>query len=195
MVEALQHPLRVASDRVRLSANVGVALTDQKHTRPDEVLLDAQVALQHAKASGRGQVSVFDASMRSLFVPSAAEHRLRAALEREEFWLLYLPVVRLSDSRVVGAEALLRWADPETGLVSPNHFLRSLDETGLIVPVGAWVLDQVCLQARTWQEEFVGVPLEVTVNVSPRQLMQSDFVDSVTDTIEATQVDPSGLCL
>ncbi len=126
---------------------------------------------------------------------SSAERRLREALEREEFWLLYLPVVTLDDYELVGVEALLRWADPERGLVSPTEFLRQLEESGLIVPVGDWVIEQACRQNVAWQRAFPDRELLTTINVSPRQLTRPDFIDRVPRDARATGADPARLCL
>ncbi len=102
------------------------------------------MALQHADSDGPGMSVVFDLSMQATVMAAAAERRLQEALEREEFWLLYLPVVALDNHELVGVEALLRWADPERGLVSPSEFLPLLDESGLIIPVGDWAIE-ACL--------------------------------------------------
>lgn len=195
ILDALERAYQIGPDRIRLSANAGVVLTDQHYASADDVLLDSHVALQHAISDSPGTIALFDSSMRSRFSPSAAEHRLREALDRGEFWLLYLPVVRVADNQIVGAEALLRWADPESGLVTPVHFLESLEETGLIIPVGAWVFREACRQAKTWDDALPGRDFEVTINVSPRQLLQSDFVETFAEAISESHVEPSRMCL
>jgi diguanylate cyclase (GGDEF)-like protein len=195
ILDALERAYQIGPDRIRLSANAGLVLTDQQYASADDVLLDSHVALQHAMREGAGVIALFDSSMRSRYSPSAAEHRLREALDRGQFWLLYLPVVRVSDNRLAGAEALLRWADPETGLVTPSHFLESLEETGLILPVGAWVLREACRQAKEWDDLAPGSAFEVTVNVSPRQLLQSDFLETVQEALDESGVDPGRMCL
>jgi diguanylate cyclase (GGDEF)-like protein len=195
LVESLGHPYQIGDDRIRLAVNGGVIVTDQVTGSVEEIMLDLHVALQHAIEDGPGAVSMFDASMHDRFAPSVAEHRLREALEHDEFGLRYLPMIDLRDGRVVGAEALLRWEDPETGVVSPRRFLRSLDETGLIVPVGGWAIEQACRQARSWQDVLPSVPFEVWVNISPRQLLQSDFTDRLREIVATSGVDTSHLCL
>lgn len=196
LLAPLQRTYDVGSDRIRLTACAGVVLTTpQQGAGVDEVLLDAQVALQRASSDGPGTIVLYDTGLRDHLTPSAAEHRLRTALERGEFWVLYLPVVTLPDLRLVGVEALLRWSDPEVGTVRPAQFLRSLEETGLIVPVGRWVLREACRQAAEWSQRFPDSDLEVTVNVSPRQLLQSDFVDMVDEALDDHAVDPRRLCI
>jgi diguanylate cyclase (GGDEF)-like protein len=195
LLDAIQRSYPIGPDRIRLRAHAGVVITDQQVTTVDDVLLDVHVALQAAIDEQTGEVSLFDASMRSRFSPSAAEHRLREALDRDEFWLVYLPVVELRDGKLTGVEALLRWEDRETGVTSPGYFLRSLEETGLILPVGAWVLREACRQARAWSDALPGRDFEVTINISPRQLIQSDFVDLMRTTLDESGVDPARISI
>lgn len=195
LLDAVQRVYEIGRDRVRLSASAGVVVTDQQYTDANDVLLDASVALKDAQKEDPGTAKLFDHSMRSVMTPSTAEHRLREALERGQFWLLYMPIVSISRRTVVAVEALLRWADPDHGLVSPGVFLRALDETGLIVPVGRWVLREAARQTREWQEKFPEAMIETTVNLSPRQLAQSDFLDTVRQALEESSPDPARMCL
>ncbi|MDZ7732805.1 MAG: bifunctional diguanylate cyclase/phosphodiesterase [Acidimicrobiia bacterium] len=195
LLAAVQRTYEVGADRLRLRASAGVTLTDQATTSVDDVLLDANVALDRALDEGQGAVQLFDHTMRSTRTPSTTEHQLREALDRGEFWLLYQPVVSLADSRIVGVEALLRWADPDRGLENPASFLPTLDDTGLIVPVGGWVLDEAARQSRAWQDDLPDLELTTTVNVSPRQLAQSDFVDSIRAALDGSGVEPGRLCI
>jgi EAL domain-containing protein (putative c-di-GMP-specific phosphodiesterase class I) len=124
------------------------------------------------------------------------ESDLRRAIERGEFVLHYQPIIGVRDGALLGVEALLRWDDPEQGLVPPAEFIPLLEETGLIVPVGQWVLEEACRQARRWRDGFPDrAPLEVCVNVSVRQLAHADFADVVTRAIHRTGIDRSQLCL
>jgi Amt family ammonium transporter len=135
--------------------------------------------------------------MRNRLTPANAERRLEEALTAGEFRLYYQPLVSLHDSRLLGVEALLRWDHPDRGLLRPADFLTQLDETGLIVPVGRWVLGEACRQARSWADAApVGSrPLRVCVNVSPRQLSQSDFVDVLAEAIDSNGIDPAQIYL
>ncbi len=197
VIKALEEPFVVGEDKIQLSVCVGVALTEEHCTEPDDVLRDADAAMYKAKAmGGGGQVAVYDRSMASRITPSTAERRLRQALAEEQFRLYYQPVVSLQTQRMVKVEALIRWDDPERGMVSPGEFIPALEETGLIVPVGTWVLEQACRQAQEWATtHHHQAPLMVTVNVSARQLSQADFGDVLRGVLEDTGVDPATICL
>ena len=145
---------------------------------------------------GNGVVAVFDDSIPDRITSSTAEKRLRQALDEEQFRLVYQPVVSLQTQRMVKVEALIRWDHPERGTVSPAEFIPALEETGLIVPVGTWILEEACRQARVWQQRYTHqAPLTVNVNVSARQLAQYDFVEVLRRTLERTGVDPGLICL
>ncbi|MBI2705418.1 MAG: bifunctional diguanylate cyclase/phosphodiesterase [Actinobacteria bacterium] len=196
IIKAIEEPFDVAEDKLKLSASVGVALTEERCTRPEEVLRDADAAMYQAKAKGAGTYALFDRSMRDQITPSTAERRLRQALENGEFRLYYQPIVSLWTKRLVGAEALLRWNDPSRGMVNPDEFLPALEETGLIVPIGNWVIDEVCRQSRTWQAMFPDRPaLNIKLNVSARQLAQANFVDHLRECLTSSGADPDRICL
>lgn len=197
LIAALEEPFAVGEDKIQLSVCVGVALTEEHCTEPDDVLRDADAAMYKAKAmGGGGQVAIYDRSMASRITPSTAERRLREALAEEQFRLYYQPVVSLQTQRMVKVEALIRWEDPERGMVSPGEFIPALEETGLIVPVGTWVLEQACRQAHLWATTHRHqAPLMVTVNVSARQLSQADFGDVLRRVLDETGVDPATICL
>jgi diguanylate cyclase (GGDEF)-like protein len=196
LIRAIETPFERGDEVLHVSASIGVALTEDRCNRPDEVLRDADAAMYQAKALGPGRYALFDRAMRDAITPSSAERRLREALENGEFRLLYQPIVSLWTKRMVGVEALLRWEDPTRGVVGPNSFIGALEETGLIVPVGHWIVEEVCRQTHRWQHEFPDrPPLNVKVNVTARQLAQSDFVDHLRHAIETTKADPDRLCL
>lgn len=195
LVALLQRPHQVGPDRIRLAITVGVVITDQHYTSAADVLFDARIALQVAGDDGPGSVAVFDGAKRGFAIPSITVHRLDSALDADEFSLRYLPVVRLSDQHIVGTEALLRWEDPHAGVVVPGRFLQALEESGLIVPVGRWALRAACIQARRWHDLFPDSTYEMTVNVSPRQLLQTDFAEMVGEVLQSTGLDPHRLCL
>ncbi len=192
--QAIDLPLRVGRDKVRITTVAGIAVVDAGKASPDELVADANVALQEALSRNEHQL-LYEIEFRSRLHAATAEKRLRHALDNGEYELLYLPVVNLWDNDLVGFEALLRWADPERGMVSPREFLKVLDETGLIVPVGAWVIAEACRQSKVWQDEHPDRELTVTINVSPRQLMQSDFADVLRDAVRTSGVAPERLCL
>jgi len=196
MLRAIETPVAVGSDTLTVSASVGIALSENRVSHPEEVLRDADAAMYRAKAGGSGTYALFDRSMRDQITPSTAERRLRQALTNGEFRLYYQPIVSLWTKRLVGVEALLRWSDPERGLVSPGEFLPALEDTGLIVPVGNWVIDEVCRQSRRWQEQFPDrPPLNIKVNISARQLAQANFVDHLRDSLAAADTEANRVCL
>jgi diguanylate cyclase (GGDEF)-like protein len=196
IIRAIEEPFELPSDSVVLSASVGVALTEERCTRPEDVLRDADAAMYQAKTKGPGTYALFDRSMRDQITPSTAERRLRQALENGEFRLYYQPIVSLWTKRLVGCEALLRWNDPERGMVNPDEFLPALEDTGLIVPIGGWVLEEVCRQSRAWQEMFPDRPaLNIKLNVSARQLAQADFVEHLRDCLERSGAGADRVCL
>ena len=190
----LAEPFQMRDDNIRVAANAGIAVSDRSYTDAEALVYDATVALADAATAGPGSVSVFDHSLRTAMSPSNAEHRLRTALERGEFELRYLPIVSLSDRQVIGVEALLRWSNPDRGLVNPGDFLKSLDDSGLIVPVGEWVLAEAARQSERWRREFPERDLVTTVNISSRQLGQADFVERVRAILEEEGADPTRLC-
>jgi diguanylate cyclase (GGDEF)-like protein len=196
VLEFIETPFEVGETKVRLSANIGVAITEERCTRPDEVLRDADAALHQAKLAGAGHYTLFDRAMRDQITPSTAERRLRQALDNGELRLYYQPMVSLWTKRLVGVEALLRWNEPSRGIVDPDEFMGALEDTGLIVPIGAWILDEVTRQSKVWQDSFPDRPtLTLKVNVSERQLGQANFVSHLRDSLTRSGADPEGLYL
>jgi diguanylate cyclase (GGDEF)-like protein len=192
----IETPFEVGDTQVRLSADLGVAITEERCSRPDEVLRDADAALHQAKQIGPGGVTLFDRAMRDQITPSTAERRLRRALENGELRLYYQPIVSLWTKRLVGVEALLRWSEPSRGLINPDEFMGALEDTGLIVPIGAWVVEEVIRQSKAWHDAFPDRPtLTVKVNVSERQLGQANFVSLLRDALAHSGADPSWIYL
>jgi EAL domain-containing protein (putative c-di-GMP-specific phosphodiesterase class I) len=162
---------------------------------PEELLRDADAAMYRAKELGKARCEVFDMSMRERAVERLdLEGSLRGALDRGELKMLYQPQVELSTGRIMGAEALIRWYHPERGLIVPPAFIPIAEQTGLIVPIGAWVVEESCRQAAKWAAT-ADRELSVSVNVSPRQLAAGDFPMIVENALETTGLDPRLLCL
>jgi diguanylate cyclase (GGDEF)-like protein len=187
-------PLVVRGTEMFVGASVGIALATSGEERPEELLRDADAAMHHAKDAGRGRVEVFDDAMRARALTAhATENALHRALERAEFRIFFQPIVGLADARCVGAEALVRWQHPERGLLAPAEFVPLAEETGLVVEIGWWVLEEAARNAARWQLEQ-SEPFQVSINLSARQLVQPDLADRVAEVIAETGVQPSSLC-
>jgi EAL domain-containing protein (putative c-di-GMP-specific phosphodiesterase class I) len=182
-----------------MSASVGVAIADGDST-PETLMQQSDAAMYRAKERGRGRVELFDDALRSKTEQRwATVSALRQALEREEFTVHYQPVVDLSTGAMVSLEALLRWAHPGRGLVSPAEFIPVAEETGLIVPIGAWALEQACRQLIQWQQtpkpSATAPRLSIAVNLSVRQILAPDIASQIADVLRRTGVRPADLCL
>ncbi len=187
-------PMVVRGAEMFVGASAGIALATSGDERPEDLLRDADVALNHAKEAGRGRVEVFDDTMRARAVTvHATENALHRAIERGELRLFFQPVVNLSDARCVGAEALLRWQHPDRGLIGPSEFIPLAEETGLVVQMGWWVLEEAARNAARWQLEQKE-PFQVSINLSARQLVQPGLAERVAEVITQTGVEPGNLC-
>ncbi len=178
---AFEAPFRLRGHDVFAGASMGIALGSPRYTLPEEVLRDADTAMYRAKEHGGGRYEFFDPSMHEkAIVLLRLETDLRRALERGELRLYYQPVVRLDSGEQVGCEALLRWQHPERGLLAPQAFLEVAEETGLILPIGEWVLREACAQLAAWRRAGA-LPKRFTlaVNVSPKQLARPDLAERI----------------
>ncbi len=192
---ALEPPFEVAGREVSLSASLGAALHPLDGDAPEDLLRCASTALHRARAGGRGGFRFYAAEMRARSDRRLdLESRLRHALDRGELELHYQPQVRLADGRVTCLEALLRWTHPVLGRVPPGEFVPVLEETGLIVPVGEWVLATACRQLRAWREAGL-TGFAVAVNVSGAQLARPAFAEEVLAVLAREGVPPGGGCL
>ncbi len=169
-------PIDLGDNPVYTSVSVGIAMSSVGYEWPQDILRDADTALYQAKARGRARYDVFNPGMHTEAVAvRQLEAELRRAVEAQEFQLQYQPVVSLATGRIVGVEALVRWQHPQQGLINPNRFVPLAEETGLIGPIGAWVLETACAQTCAWHKAGY-TTLRVSVNVSPRQFQaQSTF--------------------
>ncbi|MDQ3756249.1 MAG: EAL domain-containing protein [Actinomycetota bacterium] len=197
ILEELREPFRVEGRDVSASASIGVVMGDRSYESPDHCLRDADVAMYRAKARGKATYEVFRPEMESATLHRLdMEIALRAAIEKGELELHYQPLVSLETVSIVGLEALVRWNHPEKGMMSPAEFIPLAEETGLILPIGEWVLEQACSQVREWQDLYPGaVPLVMTVNLSARQFQQPDLSDRVAAVVRKTGISPDQLCL
>jgi diguanylate cyclase (GGDEF)-like protein len=188
---------QLAHGEVVTTSSIGIALGVRPDHDPEELIRDADAAMYRAKQAGGGRIMLFDEVTRQRALDRLeTETALRRAVERGELRVEFQPEISIEDGKVVGLEALLRWEHPERGLLAPAEFLALAEETGLIVPIGEWVLAEACRQARRWQTEFLGAEnLTMRVNVSPRQLADDKFVDVVREVLDKTGMDAGLLCL
>jgi diguanylate cyclase (GGDEF)-like protein/PAS domain S-box-containing protein len=190
----LQTPFSLEGREVFVTASIGLALTEAGDLQPESILRDADMAMYHAKSNGKARCEVFDKGMSERAVAQLElEIDLRGALARRDFTLYYQPIIDLASGRVVEMEALIRWVHPARGLLAPGDFISITEVTGLIVPVGNWVLIEACRQLREWQRVFPW--LTVSVNVSARQLQEPNLYRDVAEALETSGLAPSSLKL
>ncbi len=194
---ALSQPFAIAGQEIFTSASIGIALGHLEYDHPEDLLRDADMAMYRAKASGKARHEVFDAGMHKRAVALLQlETDLRWAIEREEFQLWYQPIVALETGRIGGFEALIRWKHPQRGLVSPLDFIPIAEETGWIVPIGRWVLEEACRQLAQWHQEIPGeIPLAMSVNLSGKQFSQPDLIANIEDVLRRHNLPPGCLKL
>jgi diguanylate cyclase (GGDEF)-like protein len=195
LLEALERPFQLGVDkdtRVSVTASIGIAAG--AHTSAEELLREADIAMYRAKWDGKHRYVVFEDGMQH-----AVQHRmelemdLREALEKDEFFLAYQPTIDLSDLSPTGLEALIRWKHPTRGVVQPDDFIPLLEETGLIVDVGKWVLEEACRQGAAWRE--TGYPIGMAVNVSGRQLDTDQLIGDIEGALSESGLDPQALTI
>ncbi len=193
----LSTPFAVAGQELFPTASIGIALYNPSYQSPEDLLRDADIAMYSAKALGKGRYQIFDANMRANTIARLQlETELRRGVERREFENYYQVIVNLNTGRICGFEALIRWRHATRGIVSPGEFIPVAEETGLIVPLGQWVLQTACQQMRIWQARFLDdPPLFVSVNLSARHFLQSDLVQQCRAVLCETQLSHSSLSL
>ncbi|MEO7424259.1 MAG: EAL domain-containing protein, partial [Fibrobacteria bacterium] len=195
--EALGMGFDLEGKEVYAAASIGISVGGAQTLGPEDLLRDAETAMHRAKSAGKGRYEVFDDSMHAKAVQMMTlETDLRKALERMEFRLHYQPIVSLEDSALKGFEALIRWSHPTLGLVSPMDFIPLAEDTGLIIPIGRWVLWQSCRQLVEWQKLFKnGQDLTMSVNLSGKQLQDLDLVRQIQAVLKETGMAPASLKL
>ena len=193
--EHLAAPFNLSGHEVFISASIGIALNQSASDEPGEILRNADTAMYRAKDQGRGCWELFDKGMHARNAAlSQLETGLRGALAHGEFRVHYQPIISLESWRISGFEALLRWEHPEHGYISPLKFIPVAEESGLIIPIGQWVLREACQQLRAWQEQFpYDPPLSISVNLSGKQFSQPDLIDCISQILEETNLDPASL--
>jgi diguanylate cyclase (GGDEF)-like protein/PAS domain S-box-containing protein len=190
LVAELGAPFAVGRTEVVSTVSIGIALGSGAYERAEHILRDADIALHRAKAQGPGERQIFDSTMRLQAVDRLqVELELRRAIERQELLVYYQPIVDLRARRVCGFESLVRWKHPTKGLVGPDLFMPAAERAGLMEPLGALVLEEVCRQVRSWEERYPGaLPLRVSVNLSASQLRSPRLFEEVRRIVEGAGV-------
>jgi diguanylate cyclase (GGDEF)-like protein/PAS domain S-box-containing protein len=197
LLAALRHPFLINGYDLIVGGTIGVAISGPDTNTPQDLLRAADVALYRAKAHGGDAVAVFDPHRdQGGLERLEREAELRRALEQGEFEIAYQPVVDIDSGRILAVEALLRWRHPERGVLPPAAFIPLADETGLIIPLGQWVIEEACRQVRDWQERFPAArALQVSVNLSGRQFRQSALHADVARALGRSGLQPQSLAL
>jgi diguanylate cyclase (GGDEF)-like protein/PAS domain S-box-containing protein len=184
LIEALAPPIELGGHELRVSASIGISLFPEDGNDTETLLRNADSAMYHAKDMGRNNYQFFLEQMNVTVAERLRlENDLHRALARQEFELHYQPRVSLANGAICGVEALIRWRHPERGLILPEHFIPVAEDTGLIVPIGEWVVRESCRQGKAWSTAGLP-PIPVAINLSPRQFRQSDLVDTVSRALE-----------
>ena len=194
--QAIAQPFDIGGKQVSASASIGIAVSSPAYARAEELLQDADAALYRAKAQGGARSAAFDAAMRER-APQLVELEgdLRRALERDEFRVHYLPIVDVATGRIQGLEALIRWAHPKLGLVSPEQFVPLAEETGLIVPIGQWLIERAGKEFRSCRTGAKSGPLTLNVNLSLRQLQHPGLLEQIDGVLSEYGLDPQDLAV
>jgi diguanylate cyclase (GGDEF)-like protein/PAS domain S-box-containing protein len=194
---ALAMPFNLGGQQVFTTASIGITLSSIGYNRPEDCLRDADTAMYRAKQHGKARHELFDSSMHARAMKLLqVESDLRRAVEHHELVVYYQPIMSLETERIRGFEALVRWQHPQQGLISPVDFIPVAEETGLIVPLGQWVLSEACRQARVWQEQFPSdPPLSISVNISAKQFAQPGLIEQVEHVLRETGLAPGSLQL
>ena len=196
VAERIQSDLKLSFDlggrEIFTSTSIGIALSTSGHSRAEDMLRDADIAMYYAKAKGKAQYQIFDESMlHKASKKLQIETEMRLALAHNDFRMFYQPIVSLSTGALFGFESLLRWEHRERGLIAPDEFIPIAEETGMILKLGAWAIEQSCRQLQVWQQtEPKAEGLTISVNLSSKEFLQLDLVEKIASTLKATKLDP-----
>ena len=195
--DELSQPFVLDKNSAFATASIGIALSSSGYDRPEDLLRDADIAMYRAKENGKARYELFDHGMHARAVSRLQlESDLRQAIEHNEFSVYYQPIVCLQTGRLAGFEALVRWNHPRRGLVEPADFIPVAEETGLIVPIGEWVLNEACAQVRQWQIDSPSHrSLSLSVNLSARQVAQPDLLDRIKQALDNSKLHAHNLKL
>jgi diguanylate cyclase (GGDEF)-like protein len=194
IIESVARPIVIDERELRVASSIGISIFPDQGDDPARIIANADAAMYHVKKSGRSSFALFEPRMSTYLPKLELENELRTALQREEFVLHYQPRVDMRSGAIVGMEALVRWQHPRKGLVAPADFLPLAEKTGVIVPLGQWILREACEQARSWQERGIA-GLTVSVNLSAVQFRQRDLVGTVARALDWSGLDARLLAL
>ncbi len=197
ILKQMSEPLSLDNRQLVITMSIGIVISQNNHKNADDLLRDSDITMYHAKQQGKAQYAIFQPIMHSQALKRLeVETSLRKALKNQEFYLYYQPIISCKNSQLIGFEALLRWQHPTQGWMSPSTFIPIAEETGLIVPLGQWVLEEACQQISIWQNHFpFPKPLKISVNISSYQLNQTDFVENIKRILEHNRIKASQLNL
>ena len=194
LLDVMRQPFELDDASMPLTVNLSIGIATGDRATAGQLLRDADIALYQAKAAGKNRYETFDPHIQTTIGRRLdLEFDLRSALTGNQYRLVYQPIYDLADLTVVGVEALLRWDHPTLGLISPDEFIPILEQTGQIREVGRWVLHEACQQMATWHER--GDTLDISVNVSGRQLDDDTIIDDVRDALQASGLNPKALII
>ncbi|MCA1743955.1 MAG: bifunctional diguanylate cyclase/phosphodiesterase, partial [Desulfovibrionales bacterium] len=190
--DQFSEPLRIDDKEIFTSCSMGIVVGSPQYTEPEQIMRDADTALHKAKTTGPGSYIVFDPRMHAQVTELLTlETELRQAIKHNEFILYYQPIIRLSDGKITGFEALIRWIHPEKGLVPPNVFIPIAEETELIIPIGEWVLLTACTQLQKWKEQ--GFDLIININLSGVQFRDRNLLNTLENIFKRTMVNTANI--
>ncbi len=195
--KSLKKPFIINDKEIFAPASIGIVVHTKTYNDPEKIIRDADAAMNFAKEKGRGQYKIFNRKLHKRAIKLLEiETDLRKAIHRDEFELYYQPIVSLINSSLIGFEALIRWNHPKHGLTKPDHFIPIAEETGLIVPIGKWVLREACNHFVKWGIQAEGSPpLFISVNISSKQIIRPDIIDEIQNILEESGLPPESLKL
>ncbi|MGG6294866.1 EAL domain-containing protein [Leptolyngbya sp. AN02str] len=197
ILECLRSPVELGTHEVVMSASIGIVMGTSAYKSSLDLLRDADIAMYSAKEKGKDCYAIFNTAMHVQIIRQLElENDLRQAIEGRQFTLFYQPIVSLASGQLSGFEALVRWQHPQKGMVSPAEFIPIAEETGLIVPLGKWILQEACQQMVTWQTQFAAaLPLKISVNLSVKQLREACLLSQIEHILHETGLPGSSLAL